>query len=191
MGTGENPVSDSFRAEATSRHTGSGLVVGLVHGAATLSMGMVAGIFLDWAINIMPALSKVDDRTFVAVMQQTITTMNGGPIFLFTLTGAFVFTGVAALLQYRLGARAAAGWILAALGLYVVAMLITAVVHFPLNDTLEHAGDPDTIASLSSLRADTEGAWVTGHVLRTVAALLAFAFLCRALWLRRSSTVQK
>lgn len=121
----------------------------------------------------LPALSEVDDRTFVVFMQQTITTMTNGPIFLGTLMGGFVFTGVAAILQYRRGARSAAGWTLAALALYVAAMAITAVVHFPLNDTLVQAGDPDTIADLASLRADTEGIWVTGHVLRTVASMVA------------------
>lgn len=129
---------------------------------------------------------EVDDRTFVVFMQQTITTMTNGPIFLGTLMGGFVFTGVAAILQYRRGARSAAGWTLAALALYVAAMAITAVVHFPLNDTLVQAGDPDTIADLASLRADTEGIWVTGHVLRTVASMVALACLCRALWLQHS-----
>lgn len=146
---------------------------------------MAAGIFFDWAVDIMPALSAVDDRTYVVVMRQTITTMNTGPAFLVALVGALGFTGVAAILQYRRGARSATRWILAALALYVVAMVITAGVHFPLNDTLEHAGDPSTTDDLADLREETETAWVTGHLFRAAASILGFACLCRALWLGR------
>ncbi len=160
-------------------------LAGLVHGAATVCMGLIAGLFFDWAVAIMPALADSDDRTFVIVMQKTIAAMNNGPLFLLTLMGAFVFTGVAAILQYRLGARPVARWILAALVLYVVAIMITAAVHFPLNFALENAGDPDTIADIAALRQDVEGSWMSAHVIRTIATIGALACLCRSLWLRR------
>jgi uncharacterized membrane protein len=165
--------------------TGSDRLAGLALGAGTVTMGLIAGMFFDWAISIMPALSQTDDRTYVAVMQKTITTINNSPPFLFSLMGAFVFTGAAAILQRRLGARAAVRWIVAALVLYVVAIVITMGVHFPLNDALEKAGDPDAIADIAALREDTEGPWVAGHLARTVATGLALTCLCRALWLRR------
>lgn len=157
---------------------------GWVLGGATVSMGLVAGFFFDWATAIMPALRQSDDRTYVVVMQQTVTTINGSPMILLALTGALVLTGLAAILQRRVGTRAAVRWTLAALGLYVVALAVTVGIHFPLNDTLERAGDPDAIASLAALRQSTESAWVNAHLVRTVAVVLAFAFLCRALWLR-------
>lgn len=187
MSTGAYPASSPVPTGASSRHAGS-VLGGLVLGAGTLTIGMVAGIFFDWAITIMPALSEADDRTYVVFMQHTITTMNTSPVFLCTLMGAFVFTGTAAIVQFVRAARASAGWTLAALALYLVAMVITAVVHFPLNDTLESAGDPSTIQDLAGLREDTEGEWVLGHLLRTAAAMVALVCLCRALWLRREGT---
>jgi uncharacterized membrane protein len=177
-------VSHPPKAVVDSRAS-SDRLAGLTLGAGTVTMGLIAGMFFDWATSIMPALSQADDRTYVTVMQKTITTINNSPLFLFSLMGAFVFTGAAAILHHRLGARAAVRWILAALVLYVVAIMITAGVHFPLNDTLEHAGDPDKIADIAALRADTEGPWVNAHAARTVTATLALASLCRALWLRR------
>jgi uncharacterized membrane protein len=152
---------------------------GWVLGGATVTMGLVAGFFFDWAATIMPALAQSDDRTYVLVMQKTITTINGGPLVPLVLLGALVLTAVAALLQ-----RSTARWIVAALVLYVVAVGITVGIHFPLNDTLERAGDPDTIANLAALRTSTEAAWVNAHLARTVAVVLALALLCRALWLR-------
>jgi uncharacterized membrane protein len=168
-----------------SRRTGSGRLAGLVHGAATLTMGLIAGVFFDWTVSIMPALAQSDDRTFVVVMQKTITTMNSSPAFLFSFTGAFVFTGAAAILQHRLGARTAVRWILAALALYVVAIVITMGVHPPLNEALVSAGDPDKIADIAAIRKDVEGPWMNAHMVRTVAVTVALTFLCRALWLRR------
>lgn len=184
MAAYQNPANHPPHAVPDGR-PGSDKLTGLVLGAGTVSMGMIAGMFFDWATSIMPALSEADDRTYVVVMQKTITTINNSPLFLLSLMGAFVFTGVAAILQHRLGARAAFRWTLAGLALYVVAIMITMGVHFPLNDTLEKAGDPDTIADLAALRADTEGSWTSAHIARTGAAVLGLAFLCRALWLRR------
>ncbi|WP_460390628.1 anthrone oxygenase family protein [Actinophytocola sediminis] len=160
-------------------------MTGIVHGTATVTVGLIAGTFFDWSVSIMPALAESDDRTYVTVMQETIRAMNKGPLFVGTFIGAFVFTGAAALLQRRIGARAAVRWILAGLLLYLAAMLITFGVHFPLNDTLDKAGDPDKIADLAALREETEQSWVTAHTARTIAVTLATACLCRSLWVRR------
>jgi len=178
-----NPAGQPHQA-VPDNGAGSDRMVGLTLGVATVCLGMIAGMFFDWATSIMPALAEADDRTYVIVMQKTITTINSSPLFMLALMGAFVFTIVAAILQNRIGAKAAFRWTLAGLALYVVAVGITMGVHFPLNDTLEKAGDPDTI-DLAALRADTEDAWVAGHLARTGAAVLGLAFLCRALWLRR------
>ncbi len=167
------------------RRARPGRLAGLTLGIGTVCLGMIAGMFFDWATSIMPALSGADDRTYVVVMQRTIVTINNSPLFLLSFMGAFVFCGAAAVLQYRLGARAAARWVLAALALYTIAVLITGVVHFPLNDTLEFAGDPDAIGNLAGLRAATEDPWADAHIVRTVATTLALASLCRAMLLAR------
>lgn len=189
METYRHPAGGPLQAVDNSRRTRSGRLAGLVHGAATLTTGLIAGFFFDWAITIMPSLAQSDDRIYVAVMQKTITTINNSPAFLFSFLGAFAFTGAAAILQHRLGARAAVRWILAAFVLYFVAVLITMVLHFPLNDALANAGDPDTIADIAALRADTEAPWTNAHLPRTIATTLALACLCRALWLRRDAQV--
>lgn len=177
-----DPVEHPPQAVRNDR-PGSDRLAGAALGVGTLCMGMIAGMFFDWATAIMPSLADADDRTYAIVMQKTITTINNSPPFLLSLLGALVGTVAAAVLHYRLGARAAVRWVLAGLLLYVVALVITFGVHFPLNDTLEHAGDPDKI-DLAALRADTERPWTNGHLARTLAAVLALACLCRGLWLR-------
>jgi uncharacterized membrane protein len=184
MYTNHNPASQPYQGVANGPRQGSGRLAGLTLGAATVTIGLIAGLFFDWAIAIMPSLAQTDDRTFVEVMQRTITTINNSPSFMFAFMGSFVFTIAAAVLQHRLGARAAVRWILAALALYLAAVLITMGVHVPINQTLESAGDPDQIADLAALRADSEASWTNAHLARTAAAMLSLAALCRALWLR-------
>jgi uncharacterized membrane protein len=70
---------------------------------------------------------------------------------------------------------------MAALAFYVVALAITTVVHFPLNDALVGAGDPGRITDLAAVRNDFERPWAVANVARTVTCVLALACLGRAL----------
>ncbi|MGH8881081.1 MAG: hypothetical protein ACRD0P_27625 [Stackebrandtia sp.] len=80
--------------------------------AATISMGLVAGVFDLYAHTIMPGLGKTDDRTFVGAFQSIDRAiinpwfMGGG------FLGALVFTIVAAIANLGKGALP---WIAAAL----------------------------------------------------------------------------
>ena len=103
-------------------------------------MGLMAGIFMLYAHTIMPGLRHADDRTFVAAFQ-AIDRAILNPWFMVTaFAGALLFTAGAGATQ--LG-RPPRPWIAAALGLYLVAVVITMAVHVPLNDAIKAAGDPD------------------------------------------------
>jgi hypothetical protein len=83
--------------------------------AATLSMGLVAGVFALYAHTIMPGLGRTDDRTFVGAFQSIDRAIInpwfiGGGFF-----GALVCTIVAGIAQ--LG-RDGLPWVTAALVLY-------------------------------------------------------------------------
>jgi uncharacterized membrane protein len=165
------------------RRPGAARPAGLVLGAATVAMGLIAGFFFDWAVAIMPALAMADDRTFVTVMLDLITTINNSPLFVLAFMSALLFTAAAAILLHSTGARPAARWTFAALALYLVACIITFAVHFPLHDALA-AADPTNPAAA---REDIEGPWTSAHLIRTLAATAALATLCRALLLHRRS----
>ncbi|MGQ0778158.1 MAG: anthrone oxygenase family protein [Pseudonocardiales bacterium] len=159
---------------------------GPVLGAATLAMGLMAGLFYAFAVSVMPGLARTDDQTFVTVLQKINEAIQNAA-FTATFFGAFVFTGAAAILQHRLGARAAVRWILAALALYVVALAITMGVNVPLNDMLAAAGEPSRAVNLAEVRNDFEGLWTATNVARAVACTLALACLGRALTLHGRS----
>jgi uncharacterized membrane protein len=148
--------------------------------AATMTMGMMAGVFVLYAHTIMPGLGRTDDRTFVGAFQ-AIDRAIINPLFLPTFFGALVFTGLAAALHLRDG-RTVLPWLVAAFVLYLVVFIITVAVNVPLNDGIKAAGSPDRIGDLAVVRARfNEARWVGWNVVRAVATTAAFGCLCWAL----------
>jgi len=147
--------------------------------AATVTTGLMAGMFFAFSFSVMPGLARVDDRTFVVAMQHVNDATNESASFGLTFSAALVLLGAAAVVHYRLGLRTATWWILAALALYVIAVGITMAVHVPLNETLDAAGIPSQ-AELGSVRSDFEDPWNSAHIMRTITGTLALACLSLA-----------
>ena len=62
--------------------------------AATLTTGLMAGLYYAYAISVMLGLSRTDDRTFLSAMQQiNVAILN--PWFFVSFLGALVFTALA------------------------------------------------------------------------------------------------
>jgi uncharacterized membrane protein len=149
--------------------------------AATMTVGLMAGVFGLYAQAIMPGLGETDDRTFVDAFQ-AIDEAIVNPLFLATLVGALVLTGLAAVLHRGEDGRSTLPWIVAALVLYLAAFVITVAVNVPLNDDINAAGDPDRIADLAAVRERfDEDRWVRWNIVRAVACTTAFGCLVWAL----------
>ena len=154
--------------------------------SATITMGLVAGVFALYAHTIMPGLRSTDDRTFVAAFQSLDRAIIN-PWFMTTaFLGALLFTIAAVLLN--LG-RAALPWIAIALALYVVAFVVTVAVNVPLNDALRAAGNPDHIHDLAGVRQRFhETRWAAWNLVRVITSTGAFTCLAWALVLYGRST---
>jgi uncharacterized membrane protein len=147
--------------------------------AATMTMGLMAGVFGLYAHAIMPGLRKTDDRTFVGAFQ-AIDRAIINPLFVLWFFGALVFAGVAAALLG--GERSVLPWIAAALVVYLAVVVITMAVHVPLNDAIKAAGDSDRIADLAAVRDRfDEARWVAWNVVRAVLSAAALGCLAWAL----------
>jgi uncharacterized membrane protein len=148
--------------------------------AATLSTGLMAGVFAIYANAVMPGLRRVDDRTFVGAFQ-AIDTAIINPAFLATFLGAFLSTAAAALLH--IGADSSAlPWSLAALALYAFVVVSTIAVNVPRNDALKAAGAPDSIPDLEAVRRRFgEQTWARWNFARAVMSTMSFACLAWAL----------
>jgi uncharacterized membrane protein len=149
--------------------------------AATLAMGLMAGVFGLYAHAIMPGLGKTDDRTFVGAFQE-IDRAIINPWFMVSFLGALVFSVLAAVLHLREDERSVLPWIVAAVVLYAAVFVVTIAVNVPLNDELKAAGDPDRIADLAAVREQfDESRWAAWNVARAVATTAAFGCLAWAL----------
>ncbi|MGH3449210.1 MAG: DUF1772 domain-containing protein [Haloechinothrix sp.] len=148
---------------------------------ATLTMGLMAGVFVLYAHTIMRGLGKTDDRTFVDAFQ-SIDRAIINPLFMLTLFGALVSSGVAAVLYLRDDGRSVLPWVIAAFALYLAVVVITVTVHVPLNDDIKAAGDPERIADLAAVRENFhETRWVAWNIVRAMATTVAFGCLAWAL----------
>jgi uncharacterized membrane protein len=154
--------------------------------AATITMGFAAGAFAIYAHTIMPGLKKTDDHTFVAAFQATDRAIINPWFMITAFGGALAFT-IAALVANR--GTAALPWIAAALGLYLIAFVVTIAVNVPLNDAIKDAGDPDRIRDLAAVRDRFhESRWAAWNIVRVATSTGAFGCLSWALVMFGRST---
>jgi uncharacterized membrane protein len=147
--------------------------------SATISMGVAAGAFALYAHTIMPGLATTDDRTFVAAFSAMDESIMNPWFMVGTFFGALLLTAFAGLTHRR---RATARWIAIAFVLYLITVIITSVVHVPLNDAIAAAGLPSDAAQLATVRAQFgETGWRAWNQVRVVASMAAFGCLAWAL----------
>ncbi len=145
--------------------------------AATITNGLMAGLFAAYSYAVMPGLGRAGDTTFVEAMQQTNAAILNG-WFGVCFGGSVVFAAAAVLLN--LG-RPGLPWIVVGLVLYVAVLVITFRINVPHNDRLAAAGTPATPADAAAARAAFEGAWVRWNVVRAVCSTAAFGSFVGAL----------
>jgi uncharacterized membrane protein len=147
---------------------------------ATMSMGLMAGVFGLYAHTVMPGLRRTDDRTFVGAFQALDRAIINPWFMVGGFMGALVLTLAAAALH--LGVAPVLPWTLAGLALYGAVVVITFRVHLPRNNAIKAVGDPDGIADLAAVRARfDEALWSRWNVVRTLLTTAAFACLAWAL----------
>jgi uncharacterized membrane protein len=148
---------------------------------ATMTVGLMAGVFGLYANAIMPGLRKTDDRTFVGAFQ-SIDRAIINPLFMSTFVGALLSAGLAALVHIPDDVRSVLPWCVAAFVLYLFVFVSTIAVNVPLNDGIKAAGDPNDIDDLAAVRTRfNEGKWARWNVARAVLTLAAFGCLVWAL----------
>lgn len=128
--------------------------------AAVIAAGLLAGLFYAYSVSVLPGLARAGDRSFVEAMRGiNVAIINGW--FMLSFLGAPVLAGVAVFLN--LDAGAALWWTVAGFACLVAVLVVTAVVHIPLNNALDAGGD-----DFAQVRARFERRWVRWNVLRTL-----------------------
>lgn len=174
--TGRRNVTDPISGAERQGGTAAGAL-----GAATVAMGLIAGVFYIFACAIMPALARSDDRVFIEVMRN-INDVIQNPVFFLSFFGALALTALSAWQSRGAPHRR---WVFAALVAYTLVLLVTVAVNIPLNDDLANAGSPARIAEPAAVRDRFESTWVAWNVVRAVLSTVALVCLTRALHLFR------
>ena len=152
--------------------------------AATMTTGLVAGVYGIYANAFMPGLAKTDDKTFVGAFQAVDRAILN-PLFLgLGFVGALLLTLLAGLLTLK---EKALPWIAVAFVVYLISMIVTIAVNVPLNDAMKAAGDPNTIDVAAVRAAFDESKWRTFNLIRTILASASFGLLGWALYLTGKS----
>nr|WSY54522.1 DUF1772 domain-containing protein [Streptomyces sp. NBC_00886] len=151
----------------TENRTGTGWVLG----AATVAMGLIAGVFYIFACALMPALARSDDRVFVEVMRN-INDVIQNPVFFLSFVGALLLATVSA---WQVRGRPYRMWVWAGLAAYALAFVVTVAFNIPLNNDLANTAD------VAVARDHFESVWVGWNVVRAVLSTVATGCLARAL----------
>lgn len=146
---------------------------------ATLATAMVAGLLFSFAHSVMPGLGTLDDRGFLAAFQR-IDAAVADPWMMLTFFGSPALT-LAALLLHLLDRSQAVPWLVVALVLTVATVIITGVIHLPLNAAIQDAAP--TLLDAADHRSRFEERWVRWNVVRAVTSTGSLAALSWALFL--------
>ncbi|MFI0938371.1 anthrone oxygenase family protein [Streptomyces sp. NPDC021020] len=178
QGAAPSPRPD--RRPTTRGAAVNGTLSGLVLLAATLTTGLMAGLYFAFSVAVMPGLGRSGDRTLVEAMQRiNVAILNGW--FTLAFGGALVLGIVAAVLHRGGEGRPALPWIIAGVALYALSLLITMGFSVPLNNTLADAGAPGRIHDIAAVRAHFESAWIHWNIARTLASTAALGCLAWAM----------
>jgi uncharacterized membrane protein len=148
--------------------------------AATITTGLMAGLFAGFAYSVMPGLGRSSSRTLIEAMQNINKAIING-WFMLPFLGSAPLIVLAVVLAWRGYGRNALPWIIAALAVYLVAFVITSAVNVPLNNQLDKAGNPAHISDLAAIRNSFEHKWVTWNIVRALVHAAAFGCLAWAL----------
>jgi uncharacterized membrane protein len=149
--------------------------------AATVTMGLNAGLFYAFACSVMLGLRRTDDQTFVLAMQRiNAAILNGW--FAVSFAGAPTLTALATALHLGGGERGSVlPWIGGALALAIAVLVITFTINVPLNNELDAAGEPGATTDATGARQRFEAKWVRWNVVRAAASAAALTCLVIAL----------
>ena len=148
---------------------------------ATLTTGLIAGVFYSYAFSVNLGLASQPDASYIATMQ-TINERIQNPVFFLSFFGTLLFSPVALALHYPLRRRSGRFWLIAlACGLYIGGgFLLTAFVNVPMNEELARIPLDAPAGELARARTAYEGPWNFWNGVRTVFSFLSFTALVGA-----------
>jgi uncharacterized membrane protein len=151
---------------------------------ATLTTGLIAGVFYAYAVSVNLGLAGQPDAGYVAAMQ-AINERIQNPLFFLSFFGAALFLLAALAAHYRRSRSRRFRLVALACALYIGgSFLLTVFVNVPMNEELARVSAGASPGELARARAAYEGVWNFWNGVRTVFSVLAFLALVGACLLR-------
>jgi uncharacterized membrane protein len=145
---------------------------------ATLSSGLIAGLFYAWSISVTPGLAKVSDENYLHAFQSMNRAILNPALFIFFF-GLVILLPMLCYLSYKSPGSSVFWLILPATIFYLVGtMAVTILGNIPLNNALEALKiDSMTFEHMASFRLGFENKWNTLNMIRTICSSLSFLLL--------------
>lgn len=152
----------------------------LLLGGATLTTGLMAGVFYAYTVSVDPGLAAQSDASYIATMQE-INQRIQNPVFFASFFGAILFLPAALAVHFPRPRSGRFFLISLACLLYIGgSFLVTAFVNVPMNNQLAAVDLEAPARVLSQSRQAYEGPWGFWNGVRTVFSTLAFLALTGA-----------
>jgi len=145
---------------------------------ATLSTGVMAGIFFTWSNAVKPGIGKLTDIGYLESLQ-AMNKVILNPVFYIFFFAAVILIPVATFLNYNSQPAYIVRLLLAASIVYFAGVfLITFFGNIPLNNILENTNlNEATDLDTKKLRGIIEKKWNVYNLIRTLTSLISFIIL--------------
>jgi len=150
----------------------------IVLALATLSTGIVAGIFFNWSNTVTTGIGRLNDLEYLnAFKAMNRTILN--PAFFLAFFGPVLLLPVASYMQFTLSADYLFWMLVLVVILYLGGVIaVTIAGNIPLNDQLEASNiDGMTLEEAKTFRESFENRWNSLNWIRTFSSLGAFLIL--------------
>ncbi|MEM8928144.1 MAG: DUF1772 domain-containing protein [Bacteroidota bacterium] len=145
--------------------------------AATLSIGLTAGLCFTWGNAVTPGIGQLDDLSYLQAFQKMNRSIEN-PLFFAVFFGSFL-VGIAAIFANKGVSQEHFRLVAVAIGIYFMGVvLVTLFGNVPLNQMLDKTDlAHSSLGELRALRNRFEDPWNRFHLIRVLTAMVSFALL--------------
>ena len=145
--------------------------------AATLLIGLTAGLCFTWGNAVTPGIGQLDDLSYLQAFQKMNRSIEN-PLFFAVFFGSFL-VGIAAIFANKGVSPELFRLVVVAIGIYFVGVVVVTIFgNVPLNQILDKTDLGNSSAEgLSKLRERFENPWNRFHLIRVLSAMVSFALL--------------
>ena len=145
---------------------------------ATLTTGLMAGLFYAWSFSVTTGLLKLSDTSYIEAMQ-SLNKAILNPAFFLIFWGSILSLILVTILHYEQPLSSIFWHLLIATVVYLIGSIaVTIVGNVPLNNSLEKFQlISSSLEEIKLQRAAFESRWNTLNMIRTISSSLAFIVL--------------